>query len=496
MGNKYYDSLEKRKPSEKTASLRVYGIYYPKMGNNNATINLLGDTTINMQLRPKLFNEDMSMITADKVLVDFISDSTYLGKNVYRVKKVASFFREALVDNSLDPESCDPEVICNDQVVLSVCEKVNHGRTQIEYRTLIKRLIQYIYGQEESILKLDPSYFRLINIVRFWGRDFKKRTRVPASDNDHPMLKEYLLFLKRNNVRGMKNYRDKINYFLRWLLPEDKKFIGTPLLGSIDITKITYRQVESYLSYLDERVGKGEICQTTSALNAIFLKNWLQFLKDNGKSNLNPGFIKTRWIKNKKNFELPTFEDIQVFLNTVHLYSRYPLEDIAIFSLFVVTGLRSISVLGSEVGDFDPLNSTLRVTLKGGETHLQALPSITVLQIERYLETRIFQSKNYNSEPLWINCINKRMTYDSIYALFNKYMKLAGIKKTIKATHLFRHLFMSEMINNHDIEIIRVGVGASSTYELEPYLHTQKQQLNAKFNLKYPALPPMEGILT
>jgi site-specific recombinase XerD len=345
--------------------------------------------------------------------------------------------------------------------------------------------LKFAAGVNIQVLRLDPGFMRLINIVDTWGKAVPKmKTKNVKAADLHPLLLQYLDHLNAQYPRSYKFDKTMITAFLRWLCQTFPDVFGSRP-EQIDVKLIREHHILQYKAWLEDRLKSRIIKLNTVSQRLQKVKNWCSFLVGSGILYSNPVNIKLKWRFTRRNPILLEDDEVEAFIIAVFENSPYPLDELALFALYITTGLRSTSVLGTKVKDFSAENRTLTVVLKGRKEHTQALPSAAVFWMERYLSSRVTSNED---EPLWLNSLNGTLSYDSVLRRFCRYAKLAVITQQIGGAHYFRHFFFSEMVGKFEefLEEIVIATGAKSQSEITPYIHSRDRELLGLLIEKYP----------
>ncbi|PKL77560.1 MAG: hypothetical protein CVV25_14255 [Ignavibacteriae bacterium HGW-Ignavibacteriae-4] len=401
----------------------------------------------------------------------------------YILKKLVSLTKKVLEEKT-NREFVDIPVseFLDQDIISHICSLLPNNKARGNYKVWFKKIIRAAFSAKEEVLKLNPKYCLLINIVTYFDYNPPevKTKRIQADPiKDHPLVGDLINYLYEKNLRSQHHSKYGVRDFLKWLCSNVSPFTCIKP-QEVDFKKINKSHLKIYKSFLEMQVIKQDIGirHAVTTFNAV--KRMFAFLKEKNHVMINPA--KDLIIHEKVHVKKPvliTLKQMELYLEAVYLHSVNPLMDVALFSLYTCTGVRSISALGTKIKDFDPVNHILKVTLKGGDEHIQPLPSVVVIQIERYLQTRYFVSEvNYDEEPLWVNVKNRPVDRQCVIRKFHKYKRIAGINESIGAVHFLRHLFYSELINDgFKVEDIIGCTGVKSLHEVEPYIHCRRKDM-------------------
>lgn len=106
-------------------------------------------------------------------------------------------------------------------------------------------------------------------------------------------------------------------------------------------------------------------------------------------------------------------------------HEKTKIRDLAIFTLFLTTGIRISELCALDVSDFDFKNNAFKVLRKGGNEVLLYFGDETKATLERYIEERK-QTANYSQDsPMFLSLQNTRMSVRALQELVKKYSQLA-----------------------------------------------------------------------
>ena len=183
---------------------------------------------------------------------------------------------------------------------------------------------------------------------------------------------------------------------------------------------------------------------------------------------------------------------IQHFLSTLYSQAKNPtsyykykstIRDIAVTELLFATGMRISELCNLKQHNLDLPNRTVLIYGKGSKERILQIENEDVLNaLMKYKET--FKSELADTDWLFINRLNERLSEQSVRNMINKYVDAAGISQHI-TTHMFRHSFATLLLEaDVDIRYIQKMLGHSSINTTQIYTnvstHKQKEILQSK----------------
>ena len=150
---------------------------------------------------------------------------------------------------------------------------------------------------------------------------------------------------------------------------------------------------------------------------------------------------------------------IQYLLSTMYLqkdsassYYKYKstIRDIAVIELLFATGIRISELCNLTQNNVDLTNHTVLIYGKGAkERIIQIGNNEVLLSLYTYIET--FRNELKNTNYLFINRLNNRLSEQSVRHMINKYVELSEINMHI-TPHMFRHSFATLLLEA-DVDI-------------------------------------------
>lgn len=112
-------------------------------------------------------------------------------------------------------------------------------------------------------------------------------------------------------------------------------------------------------------------------------------------------------------------------------HEKTKIRDLAIFTLFLTTGIRISELCALDVSDFDFSNNAFKVLRKGGNEVLLYFGDETKTALERYIEQRKGAAIFSQDSPMFLSLQNTRMSVRALQELVKKYARLAVPLKNI-----------------------------------------------------------------
>jgi integrase/recombinase XerC len=115
----------------------------------------------------------------------------------------------------------------------------------------------------------------------------------------------------------------------------------------------------------------------------------------------------------------------------LEFHNKTKIRDLAIFTLFLTTGIRISELCALDVSDFDFKNNAFKVLRKGGNEVLLYFGEETKAALERYIEERKVSASFNQDSPMFLSLQDTRMSVRALQELVKKYARLAVPLKNI-----------------------------------------------------------------
>ena len=160
------------------------------------------------------------------------------------------------------------------------------------------------------------------------------------------------------------------------------------------------------------------------------------------------------------------------------------LRDRCIIELLYSCGLRVSELCSLKVNNLQFDSNVIRFFGKGNKERIIPLTFYAKKWLEKYLyQSRQILSNRKSSEQRFVFLSNngKRLTRAAIWQSIKKYVKAAGIVKTV-SPHTFRHSFATHLVDGgaNLIEIQKL-LGHSDISTTEIYVHLSKEFIDSEY---------------
>jgi len=275
---------------------------------------------------------------------------------------------------------------------------------------------------------------------------------------------EYLKVEKNYSEYTIKNYDIDI-----------KEFIEYCDSNNIDLYKIVYKEVKSYLSYLfNKKYSSKTISRHISALRSFY-----SYLYSNRLVEKNIFKSISLPKKEKRIPKYMTSEDIDIIFNIPDITSPLGQRNRLILELLYGTGIRVSELCNIKISDIDFNKKSIRILGKGSKERIVFYGDVCKDILERYInEGRIILLNNKHNEYLIVGAYKEtKISTRSIELIIDNIIKKAALKKNI-TPHVLRHTFATHLLNEGcEILIVKELLGHSSLDTTGIYTHVSNERL-------------------
>ena len=290
-------------------------------------------------------------------------------------------------------------------------------------------------------------------------------------------IKEYIDYMQYQ--RG---FRPNTVEFRQKLLKRFQKFLAGRPLSTELINKFI------------KNCGKRNLSKITINSYIRDIKCFCKFLHQEGKTPVNHGYFVKRLKVAPNPPEILSLKEIEAIIKSPLKYKIKRVKQTYHFAteLLAKTGMRRNELCSLDCGDFDFNENTIYIRFgKGGRKRYVHLPLDMKQSLKRWFEKR----KVSPNTPVFLSRDYNRMQGNTFRFELKRRAEAAGIKKRVYP-HLFRHSFVTEMLNQ-DICVAKVSalVGhANPTVTLNVYSHIKNDQV-IKAGQRYPLIKKKEKII-
>ena len=291
---------------------------------------------------------------------------------------------------------------------------------------------------------------------------------------------EVILGKSSNTIRS---YRRDILQFMEYIdeYEEIKTFE--------DVEMLTIRSFIAYLNS-DERLKKKKNAKVISkrSINRKIsaLRTFFKYLQEKKVIQTN----KVMYVNMPKfEKELPNVlskDDLNKMRSVINTEKITGIRDRLIIELLYSSGIRASELINLNEYVIDFNEREMRIVGKGDKERITFFSRNAKKWLEKYIEEKKKEYKNYSKEILITNSKGKKLTTRSLRRLISNHATEAGLQKEV-TPHVFRHSFATELLNNGvDIRYLQELLGHSSISTTQVYTHVSKSFLRSIYMSTHP----------
>ncbi len=255
------------------------------------------------------------------------------------------------------------------------------------------------------------------------------------------------------------NYAYDLRLFFKFI--EDELGRSTNNMAPYDLQTLSINDFERYIEYLrlyynDESVrenGEKGLARKIASLRSFYKYYYnKEEISDNITARLVTPKIHEKPILRLTHDEalkllhvIDTGEGLSKKQLTYHGLNR--LRDIAIFTLFLTTGIRISELCALDVSDFDINARSFKVLRKGGNEAILYFGEETKKAIEDYIKERKTKATYSQHSPMFLSMQKKRISVRAMQMLVQKYASIAVPLKNI-SPHKLRSTYGTMLYQN------------------------------------------------
>lgn len=277
--------------------------------------------------------------------------------------------------------------------------------------------------------------------------------------------------LAENTIQSY--YRDLMNF-------------STFVNKEAQIQEVTQVSKEDIMRYLISMKNAGK-APATLARHIAALKSFYQFLLKEGIVAQDPTInIETPKLPRKLP-EILTVAEVDRLLQQPDPKNPAGLRDKSMLELMYATGLRVSELLSLKVHHVNCDLGYIRCMGKGSKERIVPMGSVAKDYLNEYLTFgRKKLLKVPNEDNLFLNQMGRPLTRQGFWKILKKYVKKAGIKKTI-TPHTLRHSFATHLLENGaDLRSVQEMLGHADITTTQIYTHLTNRYLKEVYDKTHP----------
>ncbi|MGB3922763.1 MAG: site-specific tyrosine recombinase [Bacteroidales bacterium] len=184
--------------------------------------------------------------------------------------------------------------------------------------------------------------------------------------------------------------------------------------------------------------------------------------------------------------EVLSVEEIDRMVASIDLSQPAGHRNRAIIETLYGCGLRVSELVNMRLTDIHRGEGFVTVTGKGNKQRLVPIGSVTLKEIDNYLERRMMMPAIIDTNILFLNRRGRRLTRVMVFNIVRDCAAAVGITKTI-SPHTLRHSFATHLVEGGaDLRAIQEMLGHESITTTEIYTHIDRSYLRDTVLMYHP----------
>jgi integrase/recombinase XerC len=279
----------------------------------------------------------------------------------------------------------------------------------------------------------------------------------------------YLEIEKNSSSHTVLNYKIDLAEFSKFL--QDKP-----------ISDVDYLTLRKYLAHLKEiNLNNRTISRKLSCLRSFY-----KFLFREGLIKNNPVVMLSSPKQEKILPKFLTEEEAVKLIEAPATDTLLGLRDRAIFEALYSTGMRVSELVSLNIDNIDFIGSTVKVLGKGKKERLLPIGDRALEAINQYLSERNSQRKKKETETLFLNKNNTRLSDRGVRKIIHKYITKLSLRSGV-SPHTMRHSFATHLLNRGaDLRSVQELLGHANLSTTQIYTHLTTEKLKSIYNKAHP----------
>lgn len=284
---------------------------------------------------------------------------------------------------------------------------------------------------------------------------------------------EYISYEKKYSLNTLISYRHDLSDFYNHIKS----------IGCIDITKISGRQVRSFIVNLSRKnLSSRSINRKLAAL-----KSFYRYLQKIDLLSVDP-LEQIYSLKSENKIQIPfSIKEMDQLLSERNLFPNTFIgqRDHLIIELLYSTGIRKSELTHLRLVDINIDGESIKVTGKGKKERIIPIRPALTKEILAYLSQRK-QITATSNKFVFITKKGKKIYPELVYRIVNTYLSLVSVKLK-KSPHILRHTFATHLLDDGaNLNAIKELLGHSTLASTQGYIHSSLKQLKSVYSKTHP----------
>ncbi len=245
---------------------------------------------------------------------------------------------------------------------------------------------------------------------------------------------------------------------------------------------LTYSDLSDFVAY----IAKKDDAVRTQARVISGIRSFCRYLLIESLITDDPSALLELPRTGMKLPEVLSVEEIDSMVASIDLSEPAGHRNRAIIETMYGCGLRVSELVNMRLTDIHRGEGFVSVTGKGNKQRLVPIGSVTLREIDNYMERRIMMPAIIDANILFLNRRGRKLTRVMVFNIVRESAVAAGITKII-SPHTLRHSFATHLIEGGaDLRAVQEMLGHESITTTEIYTHIDRSYLRDTVLMYHP----------
>jgi len=252
--------------------------------------------------------------------------------------------------------------------------------------------------------------------------------------------------------------------------------------GGTGPAALTYRDLSDFVAF----VAKSDNALRTQARVISGIRSFCRYMLVENLIADDPSALLEQPRTGMKLPEVLSVEEIDRMVATIDLSAATGHRNRAIIETMYGCGLRVSELVNLRLTDIHRSEGFVTVTGKGNKQRLVPIGTLTLREIDNYLERRVMMPVIIDTNILFLNRRGRKLTRVMVFNIVRETAADAGITKTI-SPHTLRHSFATHLVEGGaDLRAVQEMLGHESITTTEIYTHIDRSYLRDTVLMYHP----------
>jgi integrase/recombinase XerD len=252
--------------------------------------------------------------------------------------------------------------------------------------------------------------------------------------------------------------------------------------GGLEPAAVTYRDLSDFVAFIATR----DDAVRTQARVISGIRSFCRYMVIENFITEDPSALLESPRTGMKLPEVLSVEEIDRMVASIDLSAAAGHRNRAIIETMYGCGLRVSELVGLRITDIHRNEGFVTVTGKGNKQRLVPIGTVTLREIDNYMERRAMMPVIIDRNIIFLNRRGRKLTRVMVFNIVKETAAAAGITKTI-SPHTLRHSFATHLVEGGaDLRAVQEMLGHESITTTEIYTHIDRSYLKDTVMMYHP----------